>query len=172
MHWTHNGCAHTRLHIHTAKVTSMDFPLCGLFTEDICKTSSAPSSSPQPLKNKALMKGARPEQCKVLKLGAEGGQRSCGWLMEGQGVGWSKWQGISHIMASQVPFIASPGLPCSGHRATDPRLSINTTPPPPVDVLKLKNNYTATATFYLKVCRRKKREPVIKRIVCLSDFSC
>lgn len=35
-----------------------------------------------------------------------------------------------------------------------------------VDVLKLKNNYTATATVYLKVCRRKK-EAIIMRIVCL-----
>lgn len=83
-------------------------------------------------------------------------------------MGWSKWQGISHIMASQVPFIASPGLPCSGHRATDPRLSINTPHLPPVDVLKLKNNYTATATFYLKVCRRKKESPLLRELfVCL-----
>lgn len=38
-----------------------------------------------------------------------------------------------------------------------------------VDVLKLKNNYTATDTVYLKVCgREKKREAIIRRIVCLS----
>lgn len=30
-----------------------------------------------------------------------------------------------------------------------------------VDVLKLKNNYTATATVYLKLCRRKKKRPLL-----------
>ena len=30
-----------------------------------------------------------------------------------------------------------------------------------VDVLKLKNNYTATATVYLKVCGRKKKRPLL-----------
>lgn len=37
-----------------------------------------------------------------------------------------------------------------------------------VDVLKLKNNYTATDTVYLKVCGWKKKEAIIRRIVCLS----
>ena len=30
-----------------------------------------------------------------------------------------------------------------------------------VDVLKLKNNYTATATVYLKVCGREKKRPLL-----------
>lgn len=37
-----------------------------------------------------------------------------------------------------------------------------------MEVLKLKNNYTATATVYLKVSgREKKKEAIIMRIVCL-----
>lgn len=37
-----------------------------------------------------------------------------------------------------------------------------------LDVLKLKNNYTATDIVCLKVFRRGKKKPVIMRSVCLS----
>lgn len=61
-----------------------------------------------------------------------------------------KWQGISHIMAFHAPYRASPGqaqLWSSGHRP----LPVDQYTPfwrayPSVDVLKLKNNYTAADT--------------------------
>lgn len=99
---------------------------------------------------------------------------------EGRGAGGarrSKCQGISHIMASQAPYRASPGQPSSGHQATTPaHRSIHALTQPAytsVDVLKLKNNYTATATVYLKVCgsKKKTKEEEKKRHyyeVCLS----
>lgn len=111
-----------------------------------------------------------------MELEAEGGHRGvvADWWRGGGGVGWCKWQGISHIMASQAPYRASPWadqLWSSGHRPlpTDqytPTQSVNTC----VDVLKLKNNYTATATFYFKVWSRKKRRALLKELFVCSQL--
>lgn len=66
-----------------------------------------------------------------------------------EGSKMDKWQGISHIMAFHAPYRASPGqarLRSSGHRPLPIDHPLPRPAYPSVDVLKLKNNYTAVDT--------------------------
>ena len=130
MRRTHNGCART--HTHTHKHSQCDkygFSLVriihrGHLQDILCPFKLPPTSQKQDFNERGQIRAV-----------LTGGTRSWGrtqkswvWLMGGGGAEWSKWQGISHIMASQAPYRASPGQRSSGHQATDPCPQINTPP--------------------------------------------